>query len=160
MIVARLIAAGRLGVFHFNGSEYSDDDLDAGPIEPYRLFLVFNELVDAELPGVPGFAPAHMLEQRHNVTDPIESLTVSATEMLRAYARALLVDRAALDGFQQATDAVMASATLKVAFRILARARLEAGAAIDPVAAYRASGYRARVTGDRPAVAGAGGGIV
>ena len=34
------------------------------------------------------------------------------------------------------------------------------GAAIDPVAAYRASGYRARVAAERPAVAGGGGGIV
>ena len=36
----------------------------------------------------------------------------------------------------------------------------EKGAAVDPVAAYRASGYRAKVAGERPAVTGAGGGIV
>ena len=28
--------------------KYGDDDLDAGSINPYQLFLVFNELVDAE----------------------------------------------------------------------------------------------------------------
>ncbi len=39
-------------------------------------------------------------------------------------------------------------------------ARLEKGAAIDPVAAYRASGYRAKVAAERPAAAGSGGGIV
>ena len=39
---------GKLGGFHFNDSKYGDDDLDAGSIDPYRLFLVFNELVDAE----------------------------------------------------------------------------------------------------------------
>ena len=48
MIVARLIQFGKLGGFHFNDSKYGDDDLDAGSIDPYRLFLVFNELVDAE----------------------------------------------------------------------------------------------------------------
>ncbi len=48
MIVARLIQFGKLGGFHFNDSKYGDDDLDAGSIDPYRLFLVFNELVEAE----------------------------------------------------------------------------------------------------------------
>ena len=81
MIVARLIQFGKLGGFHFNDSKYGDDDLDAGSIDPYRLFLVFNELVDAEDRGAPGFQPAHMLDQSHNVTDPIESLMVSAMEV-------------------------------------------------------------------------------
>jgi len=165
MIVARLIQFGKLGGFHFNDSKYGDDDLDAGSIDPFRLFLVFNELVDAELRGAPGFRPAHMLDQSHNVTDPIESLMVSAMEVQRAYAQALLVDRQALAGFQQANDALMAAQLLKRAFRtdvepILAMARLDKGAAIDPVAAFRASGYRARVASERPATAAGGGGIV
>ncbi len=164
MIVARLIQFGKLGGFHFNDSKYGDDDLDAGSIDPYRLFLVFNELVDAE-GRLPGFHPAHMIDQSHNVTDPIESLMVSAMEIERAFVQALLVDRAALDGFQEANDALMASQTLKAAFRtdvepILATARAGKGAAIDPVAAYRRSGYRARVAAERPAVTGGSGGIV
>ncbi len=163
MIVARLIQFGKLGGFHFNDSKYGDDDLDTGSIDPFRLFLVFNELVDAE--GAPGFNPAHMLDQSHNVTDPIESLMRSAVEVRRAYAQALLVDRTALSGFQSDNDAMMASETLKDAFRtdvgpILAMARKNAGGAIDPIAAYRASGYRQKVSGVRPAVTGAGGGIV
>jgi L-rhamnose isomerase/sugar isomerase len=163
MIVARLMQFKKLGGFHFNDSKYGDDDLDTGSIDPYRLFLVFNELVSAE--GAPGFSPAHMLDQSHNVTDPIESLMVSATEVQRAYAAALLVDRAALAGYQDGNDALMATATLKTAFRtdvepILAMARLEKGGAIDPVATYRAAGYRARVAAIRPKVSGAGGGIV
>jgi L-rhamnose isomerase / sugar isomerase len=101
MIVARLIQFGKLGGFHFNDSKYGDDDLDTGAIDPYRLFLVFNELVDAE--ATPGFRPAHMLDQSHNVTDPIESLMVSATEVLRAYAQALIVDRQALAAFRNRT---------------------------------------------------------
>jgi L-rhamnose isomerase/sugar isomerase len=165
MIVARLIQFGKLGGFHFNDSKYGDDDLDAGSIDPYRLFLVFNELVDAELRGAKGFDPAHMLDQSHNVTDPIESLMASAAEVQRAYAQALLVDRTALDGFQQANDALMASQALKSAFRtdvepILAMARLENGGAVDPIAVYREAGYRARVAAERPASAAGGGGIV
>jgi L-rhamnose isomerase / sugar isomerase len=163
MIVARLIHAGKLGGFHFNDSKYGDDDLDTGAIDPFRLFLVFNELVAAE--GRPGFHPAHMLDQSHNVTDPIESLMVSAMEVQRAFAQALLVDRSALAGFQEGNDALMAARTLKDAFRtdvepILAMARVEGGGAIDPVAVFRASGYRAAVAERRPAVSGTGGGIV
>jgi len=163
MIVARLTQFGKLGGFHFNDSKYGDDDLDTGSIDPYRLFLVFNELVEAE--SNPDFNPMHMLDQSHNVTDPIESMMVSATEVQRAYAQALLVDRSALAGFQGDNDALMATTTLKHGFRtdvepILAMARLEQGGAIDPVAAYRAAGYRAKVGAQRPAVSGAGGGIV
>lgn len=164
MIVARLIRSGKLGGFHFNDSKYGDDDLDAGSIDPFRLFLVFNELVDAEA-RADGFHPAHMIDQSHNVTDPIESLMTSAMEIERAYIQAALVDRAALEGFQEANDALMAAQTLKAAFRtdvepILAMARLGKGAAIDPVAAFRRSGYRARVAAERPAMAGGSGGIV
>ena len=163
MIVARLIKAGKLGGFHFNDSKYGDDDLDSGTIEPFRLFLVFNELV--ELEDTPGLDLAHMIDQSHNVTDPIESLIVSAMEIQRAYVQASLVDRTALATHQEANDALMAAATLRAAFRtdvepILAMARLKKGAAIDPVAAYRASGYRAQVAAVRPKVSGAGGGIV
>jgi L-rhamnose isomerase/sugar isomerase len=163
MIVARLISRGKLGGFHFNDSKYGDDDLDTGSIDPYRLFLVFNELVGAE--GSADFNPAHMLDQSHNVTDPVESLMVSATEVQRAFAQALLVDRAALRAAQDASDALAATLELKKAFRtdvepILAIARLRGGGAIDPVATFRAAGYRAQVAKVRPRVAGAGGGIV
>lgn len=163
MIVARLIQFGKLGGFHFNDSKYGDDDLDTGSIDPYRLFLVFNELVEAE--NVPDFNPMHMLDQSHNVTDPIESLMMSAMEVQRAYAQALLVDRKALGAAQTNNDALMATSALKTAFRtdvepILAMARVENGGALDPISAYRASQYRAKVSEARPAISGAGGGIV
>ncbi|MGN8021526.1 L-rhamnose catabolism isomerase [Phyllobacterium sp. 22229] len=165
MIVSRLIQFKKLGGFHFNDSKYGDDDLDAGSIDPYRLFLVFNELVDAEERGAENFHPAHMIDQSHNVTDPIESLISSANEIRRAYAQALLVDRAALDGYQDGNDALMASDVLKRAYRtdvepILAEARRRAGGAIDPIAAYRASGYRQKVGKIRPASTGGSGGII
>ena len=165
LIVARLAAAGKLAGFHFNDSKYGDDDLDAGSVAPYRLFLVFNELVAAACERVAGFEPAYMLDQSHNVTDPIESLMTSAAQVQRTYAQALLVDRAALDAAQDANDALTASQLLKTAFQtdvspLLEQVRLDAGGAIDPVGAYRASGYRRRVAGERPAAAGGGGGIV
>lgn len=165
MIVSRLIQAGKLGGFHFNDSKYGDDDLDSGAINPYQLFLVFNELVDAEQRGVSGFRPAHMIDQSHNVTDPIESIMVSASEIRRAYAQALLIDRAALEHAQDDNDALLASETLKRAYRtdvepILAMARMEAGGAIDPVAVYRASGYRAEKGEERPGTGGSASGIV
>jgi L-rhamnose isomerase/sugar isomerase len=165
MIVARLIAAGKLAGFHFNDSKYGDDDLDSGSIAPYRLFLIFNELVAAAHEQVSGFAPAYMLDQSHNVTDPIESLMTSAGAVQRSYAQALLVDRAALDAAQDANDALAATQLLKRAFEtdvtpLLQRVRLDAGGAIDPLGSYRASGYRARVAEERPAVAEGGGGIV
>jgi L-rhamnose isomerase/sugar isomerase len=165
MIVARLIQFRKLGGFHFNDSKYGDDDLDSGAINPYQLFLVFNELVDAELSKVPGFDPAHMIDQSHNVTDPIESLMVSAMEIERAYVQAHLVDRQVLSTYQEANDALMASEALKVAFRtdvepILAMARYDKGAAIEPIATYRAAGYRQTIGDIRPKVSGAGGGIV
>jgi L-rhamnose isomerase/sugar isomerase len=165
MIVARLIQFGKLGGFHFNDSQYGDDDLDAGSVKPYQLFLVFNELVDAEVEGLPGFDPCHMLDQSHNVTDPIESLMVSAMEVQRAYVLAHLVDREALGAYQDRNDAVMALATLKRAYTtdvepILAMARRRAGGAIDPLAVYRASGYRHRLSAVRPADHRLGGGIV
>jgi L-rhamnose isomerase/sugar isomerase len=159
MIVARLIHAQRLGGFHFNDSSYGDDDLDSGSVDPYRLFRIFNELIDA------GQQPAYMLDQSHNVTDPIESLMTSAVELQRAYAQALLVDRKQLDACQQANDALMAEQTLKRAFTtdvspILARAREHSGGAIDPIGAYRRSGYRAECARHRPSRAGGGSGIV
>jgi L-rhamnose isomerase/sugar isomerase len=164
MIVSRLAQFGKLGGFHFNDSKYGDDDLDAGSIDPYRLFLVFNELVDAEA-RYSDFHPAHMLDQSHNVTDPIESLMLSAADVQRAYAQALLVDRAGLKAAQEGNDALAATQALRQAYRtdvepILAMARMEQGGAIDLLATYRASGYRAKVAEIRPEIAAGSSGIV
>ncbi len=156
MVVARLVHARKLAGFHFNDSKYGDDDLDSGSINPFQLFLVFNELVDAAMDNAADHAPAHMLDQSHNVTDPIESLMTSAMTVQRCYAQALLVDRSALAGYQETNDALMAAQTLKRAFHtdvtpLLQKIRLQAGGAVDPVASYRASGYRKRMAAARPA---------
>jgi L-rhamnose isomerase/sugar isomerase len=164
-IVARLIRFKKLAGFHFNDSKYGDDDLDTGSVDPFRLFLVFNELIDAERRKAEGFSPAYMIDQSHNVTDPIESLMQSAIELQRAYAQALIVDRAALEAAQEANDGLGAHLELKRAFTtdvspLLAVARLRAGGAVAPIEAYRASGYRAQKAKERPPVAGTSAGIV
>ncbi len=166
LIVARLVQFGKLGGFHFNDSKYGDDDLDAGSIKPFQLFLIFHELVSAAVEQVPGFAPAYLLDQSHNVTDPIESLIVSAVELQRGFVKAWLVDRAKLAQCQAQNDALMALQTLKEAFEtdvrpILAQARRRAGGAIDPLAVVREAGWRATCAARRPVARRAtAGGIV
>jgi L-rhamnose isomerase/sugar isomerase len=164
-IVSRLIQFQKLGGFHFNDSKYGDDDLDTGSIKPFQLFLIFNELVDAEVSGVPGFDPCYMLDQSHNITDPIESLVTSAAEATRAFVQAAIVDREKLAEAQATNDAITALATLKEAFTtdvapILAAARERNGGAIDPIAVYRASGYRSQKAKERPAQVSISAGII
>jgi L-rhamnose isomerase / sugar isomerase len=163
-IVARLHRFGKLGGFHFNDSKYGDDDLDSGAINPHQLFLVFNELVEAERRPLAGFDPAYMIDQSHNVTDPIESMLSSAEAIATAYAKALLVDREALHAAQESNDVMLAFQALRAAYRtdvspILAQARLQSGGALDVLGAYRASGWRATKAGERRATGG-GAGIV
>jgi L-rhamnose isomerase/sugar isomerase len=106
-----------------------------------------------------------MIDQSHNVTDPIESLMSSAMEILRAYVQASLVDRVALAAAQNANDVMGAHRLLKQAFitdvsPLLAEARRRAGGALAPIETYRAAGYRAAKAKERPAVAGSSSGIV
>jgi L-rhamnose isomerase/sugar isomerase len=160
LVVARLVSAQKLGGFHFNDSKYGDDDLTTGSIKPFQLFLVFNELVDYEsMPAAakPGNGkPAYMLDQSHNLKDPMEALIQSVSELQRAYAKALLIDREALTQYQESNDVLMAEMTLKAAYEtdvepLIAEARRRGNGAINPIASFRSSKYRALVTRDRPA---------
>ena len=156
LIVARLLGAGKLGGFHFNDSKYGDDDLTAGSIKPYGLFLVFHELVLAERERLAGFRPAYMIDQSHNLKDPLEALLQTVDQLQLAYAKAQLVDHAALAAHQDGGDVLLAERTLKDAFEtdvrpLVAEARRQAGGALDPIAAFRASGYRARMARERSA---------
>ena len=144
-IVSRLAMVGRLGGFHFNDSKYGDDDLTTGSIRPYQLFLIFCELVRAGNGHLP--ALAYMIDQSHNIKDPLEDLIQSTEAVAIAYAQAMLVDRAALTAAQDANDAAAAQDILQSAFRtdvrpLVAEARRRQGGAIAPLAAYRAIGYR------------------
>lgn len=151
-IVSRLAMAGRLGGFHFNDSKYGDDDLTTGSIKPFQLYLIFCELIragDGRLPGL-----AYMIDQSHNLKDPLEDLIQSTEAVTLAYGQALLVPWSELAVAQQANDAAYAQELLQSAFRtdvrpLVAEARRRAGGAIDPLGAYRAAGYRARMIEER-----------
>lgn len=148
-IVGRLMHFGRLGGFHFNGSMYGDDDLTTGSIKPYQLFLIFNELVDGMSdPTVKNPNIAWMIDASHNTKDPIEDLLQSVNGILAAYARALLVDRAALSQAQEENDVVQAEELLRDAFLtdvrpLVAEAMRLDGGAIDPIGAFRSAQVRA-----------------
>jgi len=154
LVVARLAGAGKLAGFHFNDSKYGDDDLTTGSIHPFQLFLVFNELVDAAYHNVPGFEPSYMIDQSHNLKDPIEALLQSVMALQRAYAKALLVDRATLETLQDANDVLMAEETLRIAYEtdvspLIAEARRRSGGALDPLGIFRDSGYREMLAENR-----------
>ncbi|MDR3528552.1 MAG: TIM barrel protein [Rhizomicrobium sp.] len=157
-IVAMLNRVGKLGGFHFNDSKYGDDDLDAGAINPHQLFLIFNELVEADLANPAAFNPAYMIDESHNLTDPVESLFAAAEAIAGAYARALLIDREALKAARDGNDVMMAFRSLRRAYNvdvtpILALARVEAGGAADPVVLFRESGYRSQKAAERKTAA-------
>ncbi len=157
-IVAILLHEGKLGGFHFNDSKYGDDDLTAGSIKPYQLFLIFNELVD----GMDARQMNHatdlgwMIDASHNVKDPLEDLLQSVEAIQIAYAQALLVDRAALEDARQNNDVVRAQEILQDVFRtdvrpLVAEARLRAGAALDPLGLFRKFDVRKKLIQERGA---------
>ncbi len=158
-IVATLLAEGRLGGFHFNGRRYGDDDLMVGTTNPLELFLIYHELAAAEEDAdatVAGCARgvAYMLDQCHNVERKIPAMLLSVMNCQAAYAKALLVDRAALARAQEAGDVVTAHRTLMDAFEtdvrpLLAQVRAEVGAAEDPLQAYATSGYQEQIERER-----------
>jgi L-rhamnose isomerase/sugar isomerase len=144
-VVSRLAMVGRLGGFHFNDSKYGDDDLTVGSITPFQLFLIVGELLDAGGGRMPD--AAYMIDESHNLKDPLEDL-IQATDALQvALAQALCVNRSDLAEAQQANDAAAAAEALHRGFRtdvrpLVAEARRRNGAALDPLATYRAVGYR------------------
>ena len=151
-IVSRLAMVGRLGGFHFNDSKYGDDDLTVGSIRPFQLFLIFLELLEAGGGRMPD--AAYMIDESHNLKDPIEDLIQATDAIQHTLALALCVDRAALIEAQQANDPAVAAEVLHRAYRtdvrpLVAEARRRNGAALDPLATYRAVGYRAAKIAER-----------
>jgi len=148
-IVSLLLMEEKLAGFHFNDSKYGDDDLTVGSINPYQLFLIFNELVE----GMDARGMDHatgigwMIDASHNVKDPIEDLLQSVEAIKIAYAQALLVDEDALLQAQQQNDVAKAQEVLQSAYRtdvrpLLAEARLRAGGALSPIAVFREQDVR------------------
>lgn len=155
-IVALLLMEGKLGGFHFNDSKYADDDLTAGAIKPYQLFLIFNELVE----GMDAQGLDHatdlgwMIDASHNLKDPLADLLQSVEAIMMAYAQALLVDRQALRAAQASHDVVRAQEILQAAYRtdvrpLVAEARLRSGAALNPIALYDELAVREALTKER-----------
>jgi L-rhamnose isomerase / sugar isomerase len=158
-IVAFLLDEGRLGGFHFNARKYADDDLIVGSENPFELFVIFTELVSA---GALSDAVAYMIDQSHNIEPKLEAMLQSVLNCQTAYARALIVDYAALREAQMSGDVLGAHRVLTDAFDtdarpLLAQVREEMGVPADPIAAYRADDYAQRIASER-GTADAGGG--
>lgn len=160
-IVAFLLDEERLGGFHFNNHKYADDDLSAGSINPYELFLIYNELVKAE--DAPNDNPpvAYMIDQAHVRKAKIDAMIQTVMNIQTAYAKAMCVNRKKLRDAQLARDTVTAEMCLTEAFNtdvepLLKVVRAEMGLDPNPLEAFRASGYWAKVEKERGFRAGAG----
>jgi L-rhamnose isomerase/sugar isomerase len=167
-IVAFLLDENRLGGFHFNNRKYADDDLIVGSSNPYELFLIYNELTGAALGSDEPARRcaqnvAYMLDQCHNIEGKLAAVIYSVMNCQEAYAKSLLVPRAALADAQRRGDVLGAHRLLSDAYRtdvrpLLAQVRREQGIAEDPIAAYKASGYEQKIARER-GVADASGGF-
>jgi len=155
-IVSILLMEGKLAGFHFNDSKYGDDDLTVGSINPYQLFLIFNELVE----GMDARGMNHatdigwMIDASHNVKDPIEDLLQSIQAIKIAYAQALLVDKKALQAAQSSNDVTLTQEILQLAYRtdvrpLIAEASLSSGGALEPINAYRKLNVREHLIKER-----------
>ncbi len=155
-IVALLLNEKKLGGFHFNDSKYGDDDLTVGSIDPYQLFLIFNELVE----GMDARSMDHardlgwMIDASHNIKDPLEDLLQSVEAIMIAYTQALLVDTKALQDAQENNDVATAQEILQQAYRtdvrpIVAEARLRSSAALAPLALFREQKIREKLIQQR-----------
>jgi len=155
-IVSLLLMEGKLGGFHFNDSKYGDDDLTVGSINPYQLFLIFQELVD----GMDSKGMNHardlgwMIDASHNLKDPLEDLLQSVEAIMIAYAQSLLVDAKKLAEARNQNDVVMAQELLQQAFRtdvraLIAEARFQSGGAINPIKLFRDKKIRKQLIRER-----------
>jgi len=156
-IVAWLLAEDMLGGFHFNDRRYADDDLTLGSIDPYQVFRIFHEIAMFEWETGTRADIAYMIDQSHNLKEKTEEMIQTAVTAQELYAKAALVDHAALARHQAKAELVDAEECLKSAFftdikPLLAEWRKHKGIDPDPLAAYRASGYEAKVTAEREAL--------
>ncbi|MBA3793885.1 MAG: sugar isomerase, partial [Rubrobacter sp.] len=135
------------------------DDLIVGSVNPFELFLIYVELVGAEERS--GKRIDYMIDQTHNIEPKMEAMILSVTNLQEAYAKALLVDRLAVDEARRAGDVLGAHRALLDAYAadvrpLCAKVREDLGAAADPIAVFKESGYAQKVAGERGEGAGAG----
>ena len=155
-IVSLLLMENKLAGFHFNDSKYGDDDLTVGSINPYQLFLIFNELVE----GMDARGMNHatdlgwMIDASHNVKDPLEDLLQSIEAIMIAYAQALLVNTKELKQSQDSNDVTKAQEILQTAYRtdvrpLVAEARIRSGGALAPIQLFRNLKVREQLVKER-----------
>ena len=166
-IVGFLLDEGRLGGFHFNNRKYADDDLIVGSSNPYELFLIFHELASGEVSEDDTVREtaqniAYMIDQCHNIEGKVAPMIYSVLNCQEAYAKALVVPRKQLAAAQDAGEVLAAHKLITDAFRtdvrpLLAKVREEMGTPIDPIAAYRASGYEQKIRDERGLADASGG---
>jgi L-rhamnose isomerase / sugar isomerase len=155
-IVSLLMMENKLAGFHFNDSKYGDDDLTVGSINPYQLFLIFNELVEGMDSKNMNHATdlAWMIDASHNVKDPLEDLLQSIEAIMIAYAQALLVDTKVLKDAQESNDVVKAQEIIQAAYRtdvrsLIAEARMLSGGALQPLNLFRSLKVREQLIKER-----------
>jgi L-rhamnose isomerase/sugar isomerase len=153
-IISILLDEGKLGGFHFNNRRYADDDLITGTVQPLDMFMIFKEIVDAELDGI-NTDITYMLDQSHNIEPSIEGIIYSVMNVQTAYAKALVIDRRALKEAQAENDVIMCNKILMDAFNtdvepLLGAVRLEMGLDdVDPLNNYRKGGYAEKIAKER-----------
>jgi L-rhamnose isomerase/sugar isomerase len=153
-IVAWLLHRDMIGGFHFNDRRYADDDLTLGSIDPYQVFRIFHEIQMYEWEKGKTADIAYMVDQSHNLKGKIEAMIQTVCTAQELYARAALVDHERLAKLQQSCSLVDAEETLRGAFwldtrDVLADWRKSKGLPMDPLRAFRESGYLERVTQER-----------
>lgn len=160
-IVAILLDEGRLGGFHFNARKYADDDLGVGSLNQYELFLIYAELIAAEEDRDQKVAAAakkvaYMFDQCNTHKPSIENILQSVLRVQEIYAKALLIDRKALEKARADRDIVMCEEVLQDAYQTDTRAMLREwreskGLDPEPLQAFRRSGYLAAKAKERTA---------
>lgn len=151
-IVMQLLRLGKLGSFDFNSRFYADDDLIVGAADPFQLFRIIFEVIRGG--GLNHPDVAFMLDQCHNVEDKVPGQIRSVLNVQEMTARALLVDTDALRAAQVSGDVLEANRILMDAFYTdvrpaLAEWRESRGLPADPMRAFAASGYLAKIAADR-----------
>jgi L-rhamnose isomerase / sugar isomerase len=155
-IVAWLIDEDMLGGFHFNDRKFADDDLTVGSIDPYQAFRIFNEVAAWEHENGRDLDIAWMIDQSHNIKPKVEAMIQTVCTVQELFAKALCVDRDALQAAQDRQDVIAAEETLRRAYNtdvtdLLVRVREALGVEADPLEAYRRSDYEQTVARERTA---------
>jgi L-rhamnose isomerase/sugar isomerase len=153
-IVAWLLDEGMLGGFHFNDRRYADDDLTMGSIDPYQMFRILHEIRFFEWQRGDVADVALVVDQSHNLKGKIEAMLQTVGNAQELSAKVALVDYERLVSAQAAADLVRAESCLQDAFKTDVRPgiiewRSARGLPVDPLDAFRQSGYLERITRER-----------